>query len=72
MFIHASITFFLTLLSSVISSDYSAIVISDHAPHILDIVFLPAFKSRPSWKFDTGLIARKDFCKLSKNIDFFN
>lgn len=60
------------LLSSVISSDYSAIVISDHAPHMLDISFLPPFKSRPQWKFDVRLLARTDFCEfLSKNIDFF-
>lgn len=60
------------LLSSVTYSDYSAIVISDHAPHMLDFSFMPTFNYRP-WRFDTRLLARKDFCDfLSKNIDFFH
>ncbi len=76
LYVYSGIDYFFldkALLSSVISSDYSAIIISDHAPHILDIAFLSAFKSRPFWKFDKGLLARKGFCKfLNKNIDFFN
>lgn len=74
--VYSRIDFFFidkVLLPSVRSSDYSAIVISDHAPHILDLNF-PSGSSRHQggWKLNVALLARSDFCDyISTNIDFF-
>lgn len=61
------------LLSQVKSTEYSAIIISDHAPHILDLSFSQNLcRHAGGWKLNTGLLADKEFCDyISKNIDFF-
>ena len=61
------------LLSFVNSAQYSAIVISDHAPHILDLC-LPSSSHRHQggWRLNSGLLANADFCDfVSTNIDVF-
>lgn len=48
------------LLSSVRRCDYEAIVISDHAPHLMQLAFLN--KSMPrTWRFNNLLLAEKPF-----------
>lgn len=55
---------------SVKSTEYSAIVISDHAPHILDLLLLP--NARRQWRFNTGLLADEKFCDfISSKISVF-
>ena len=73
--IPALITLFIdkALLSFVNSAQYSAIVISDHAPHILDLC-LPSSSHRHQggWRLNSGLLANADFCHfVSTNIDVF-
>lgn len=59
------------LLPSVKSTDYSAIIISDHAPHILDLAL--SSNTTKQWKFNTGLLARDEFCDyISKKINVLN
>lgn len=48
------------LLPTVKSTEYSAVVISDHAPHILDLALLP--NTSKQWKFNMGLLAKDEFC----------
>ena len=73
MFTLALIIFFVdkALLSSVGLTEYSAIVISDHAPLVLELSLSPSPRCGP-WRFNTGLLATKTFCEhISKQIDFF-
>lgn len=42
------------------STEYSAIVISDNAPHILDLAL--SSNTTKQWKFNTGLLAKDEFC----------
>ena len=59
------------LLSSVGLTEYSAIVISDHAPLVLELSLSPSPRCGP-WRFNTGLLATKTFCEhISKQIDLF-
>lgn len=52
------------------STEYSAIAVSDHAPHILDLALLPV--TTKQWKFNTGLLAKDEFCNyISKKIGVF-
>lgn len=52
--------------------DYLPIIISDHAPVILDISFTLNIKQRPLWKLDPLLLSEKDFCYfVATNIDTF-
>lgn len=44
--------------------DYLAIIISDHAPVVLDISFVQNVKQRPLWKLDPLLLSEEDFCKF--------
>ncbi len=60
------------LLPLVSSSEYSAIVISDHAPHslILNFTYIKGWANQ--WRFDSGLLSDKQFCEyISSNIDVF-
>lgn len=58
------------LLPAVKSTEYSAIAVSDHAPHILDLALLPV--TTKQWKFNTGLLAKDEFCNyISKKIGVF-
>lgn len=60
------------LLSNVISTEYLAIVISDHSPLVLDISLTSRPRSRPLWRFDSLLLSNKDFCDyISTSIDNF-
>jgi len=60
------------LLPLVYSSEYSAIVISDHAPHSLTLSFSNIRGRANQWRFDSGLLSDKEFCKyISTNIDMF-
>lgn len=56
----------------VVSSDYLGIVISDHAPLLLDIQ-LSTYKRRPPlWRFNSLLLSDKEFCDfISNSIDEF-
>lgn len=60
------------LLPLVRSSEYSAIVISDHAQHSLNLDFSNIRGGVNQWRFDSGLLSDKEFCKYtSTNIDTF-
>ena len=48
------------LLSAVKSTEYFAIAISDHAPHMLDLALSTI--STKQWKFNAGLLAKDEFC----------
>ncbi|KAI5628117.1 hypothetical protein C0J50_8261, partial [Silurus asotus] len=57
---------------SVVSTDYLAIVISDHAPLALDIQFSTHRPTQSPWRFNSHLLADKDFCaSISEAIDEF-
>lgn len=61
-----------TLNSCVSSSDYSGIVISDHSPLLLDIQLSTYKRSTPPWRFNSLLLADKEFCEfISRSIDEF-
>ena len=62
-----------TLNSCVNSSDdYLGIVISDHSPLLLDIQFSNYKRSPPLWRFNSLILADKEFCELiSNSIDEF-
>lgn len=61
-----------TLNSCVNSSDYLGIVISDHSPLLLDIQLSNYKPSPPLWRFNSLLLADKEFCELiSNSIDEF-
>ena len=52
--------------------EYSMIVISDHAPLLLDLLFTLLQKTRPPWRLNCTLLNDDDFCKtISKVIDDF-
>lgn len=74
--VYSRIDFFFidkTLLPLVRSTDYTAIVISDHAPHRLELC-LPSGSHRHqgSWKLNTSLLANAEFCDyVSSDINFF-
>jgi len=74
--VYSRIDFFFmdkALLPFVRSTDYTAIVTSDHAPHILELC-LPSGSHRHQggWKLNTGLLADAEFCSyVSSDIDFF-
>ena len=54
------------------SSDYLGIVISDHSPLLLDIQFSTYKRSPPLWRFNSLLLADKEFCEhISNSIDEF-
>ena len=59
-------------LSAIENVEYSAIVISDHAPLILDLPLILPQKSRPPWRLDGALLSDVGFCDIiSKAIDDF-
>uniref|UniRef100_A0A3Q4M4S1 Dedicator of cytokinesis 9 n=1 Tax=Neolamprologus brichardi TaxID=32507 RepID=A0A3Q4M4S1_NEOBR len=61
-----------TLNSCVNSSDYSGIVISDHSPLLLDVQLSTHKRSPPHWRFNSLLLADKDFCEfISSSIEEF-
>ena len=61
-----------TLLPSVKNVEYTAIVESDHAPVVLDLVFSQNLAQRNNWRLNTALLADKQFCEfVSKAIDEF-
>ncbi len=61
-----------TLNSCVNSSDYLGMVISDHSPLLLDIQLSTYKRSPPLWKFNSLLLADKEFCEfISNSIDEF-
>lgn len=59
-------------LSSVYSCSHDAIVISDHAPVILDIQFEGYNITRPPWRLNTRLLSSENFVNfISQQIDYF-
>lgn len=61
-----------TLLPSVEKTPYSTIIISDHAPLLLDLRFSHYCTQRPTWRFNSNLLADKNFHKhISVAIDNF-
>lgn len=60
------------LLPSVHSSEYSAIVISDHAPLLLDLRFDSPVPGHPQWRLNTFLLSIDNFCtSISQAIEDF-
>lgn len=60
------------LLPSVKLCEYSTIVISDHAPLLLDMELIPKCMRHSTWWFDTGLLSSNTFCSfISVRISFF-
>ena len=60
------------LLPSVKLCEYSAIVISDHAPLLLDLELIQRGGKRPNWRLDTGLLSSSKFCDfISEKINIF-
>lgn len=58
------------LLSSVTYTEYSTIVISDHAPLLLDLSLTLLQKAHPPWKLNCSLLKDDRFCEMiSKVID---
>ena len=51
-----------TLIPSVKQCEYSSIVISDHAPLLLDLELVPKTKSHSTWRLNTGLLSSDKFC----------
>ena len=52
--------------------EYSTIVVSDHAPVLLDLSFSLLQKTRPPWRLNCTLLNDDDFCQtISKVIDDF-
>lgn len=61
--------YFLPTISGV---EYSSIVISDHAPLLLDLSFVFLQKTRPPWRLDCTLLHDNEFCEtVIKVIDDF-
>lgn len=53
-------------------SEYSAIVISDHSPHSINLNFAQTKGRINQWRFDAGLLSDEHFCEyISNNIDVF-
>lgn len=60
------------LLQFTSNCSYNPIVISDHAPVILEISFPTADLSRPPWRLNTQMLSNESFVKfISDQIDFF-
>lgn len=52
--------------------EYSAIVGSDHAPILIDLLFYHYYSSRPQWQFNTTLLSDNTFCtSISIAINIF-
>lgn len=72
--LYSQIDYFLVdckLLPSVRRCDYEAIVISDHAPHLMQLAFLNKNMPR-KWRFNNLLLADKFFTDfISSQIEFF-
>lgn len=52
--------------------EYTAIVISDHSPVLLDLSFPLNIRERPPWRFDPLLLSSEEFCSfISTNINTF-
>lgn len=61
-----------TFLPTVISSDYLAIVISDHAPLALDLSFAIPRGDPPQWRLNSLLLSDESFCNhITTSIDSF-
>ena len=61
-----------TFISSIVSTQYSSIAVSDHSSVTLDLRFELKHKSYRSWHLDPLLLSQSDFCKqVSEAIDFF-
>ena len=60
------------LLPSLVSANYSAITISDHAPVILDLTFKSKLRETRVWRLDVSMLSSDEFCTtISKAIDDF-
>lgn len=60
------------ILSSIKSISYESIVLSDHAPIIMNVYFKNSECSRTPWRFNNRLLSKNDFVEfISKQIDFF-
>lgn len=60
------------LLHSISSCLYNPIVISDHAPVTMEVVFQTANNQRPPWRLNTQLLSNENFINFaSAQIDFF-
>lgn len=60
------------LIPLVLSCSYDAIVISDHAPVLMDLQTKGCDNARPSWRLNTGLLSNEDFVTfISQQINFF-
>lgn len=60
------------LIPSVLSCSYDAIVISDHAPVLMDLQIKGCDDARPSWRLNTALLSNEDFGTfISQQINFF-
>ena len=53
------------LLPSVKLCEYSSIVISDHAPLIMDMELLPRSERHLNWSLNTRLLSLEKFCNFS-------
>lgn len=61
-----------SLLPAVVSSDYQAIVISDHAPLSLDLSFATPKGDPPQWRLNSLLLSDQTFCEyITSSIDTF-
>uniref|UniRef100_A0A3B3HW57 Reverse transcriptase domain-containing protein n=1 Tax=Oryzias latipes TaxID=8090 RepID=A0A3B3HW57_ORYLA len=60
------------LLPSISRCRYDAIVLSDHAPLLMDIKFSTLNSERPPWRLNVRLLANENFVSfVSGQIDFF-
>lgn len=60
------------LLPSIDSIEYSAIVISDHSPILLDFRFDSPSAGTPQWRFNTSLLSNDGFCStITQAIKYF-
>lgn len=60
------------LLPAVKFTEYSTIVISDHAPYILDLALSPITTKQCSDRINTGLLSKDEFCDyISRHINVF-
>lgn len=60
------------LLSSISACKYDAIVLSDHAPLLMDIKMSVLSTVRPTWRLNIRLISNNDFVNfISEQIEFF-
>ena len=61
-----------TLLPAVLSSDYQAIVVSDHAPLTLDLAFAIPKGDPPQWRLNSLLLSDQTFCdNMTTSMDVF-